>query len=485
MKILLIILFVTQILFSSVGIVSAFKGSAHVLRDGEKLEIKTGFKLEEKDILLTQKQTKLQLIFKDKTIITIGQNSKFEIEAYFYDEKKKPKVKARFGFAKGIFRTVSGKIGKINPDKFKIKANSATIGIRGTKFDVIVTSKNTQIGVLQGIVYHEHNNKIVDINPGEILTFTIKTNIIKVKEGTLKENIKVQKKIKKEAKKTIQKDSKKVIKEVELKKSEITTTKESTVLPKTTIKTVIESLEVVSTPTSTELLSDIKVPTIESIIDNFDEIFISYDDVIDNSPSNATQEETVTTTTNTSSETLTSDLSVDVDINTLKTDELAQYFQYSYWLEENWMDIQKYLAENLTPEDIIQGYIDGGNTASYIGDVSAKVNTAADILKGNINLEINFGTQNISGSIYNIGDYGVNFNGSDSSPSDKTFTSAGFALNSGFDGKSQTVSSASIEGKFYGSTGSIVGGKFNYTLIDGNQNINIINGVYGSKLTTK
>jgi hypothetical protein len=131
MRVFITLLFLTLSLFAGIGKVAALNGNAEVLRGGEQLNVSIGFELEEQDRLTTSDNTKAQIIFNDKTIISIGANSDFNIKSYIYKKSSK-KSKATFGFAKGIFKTITGKIGKINPDRFKLKTSNATIGIRGT-----------------------------------------------------------------------------------------------------------------------------------------------------------------------------------------------------------------------------------------------------------------------------------------------------------------------------------------------------------------
>ena len=46
MRILLLLVFFTNLVFANVGVVSAFKGEANILRDGKNINVKTGLKLE-------------------------------------------------------------------------------------------------------------------------------------------------------------------------------------------------------------------------------------------------------------------------------------------------------------------------------------------------------------------------------------------------------------------------------------------------------
>ena len=164
MKIIIILFSLVNFIYASIAFVSAFKGKAEIIRNGNIINVVVGIKINNKDTIKTYEKTKLQLLFNDNTRITIGKNSNFSIEDYLYDEKRPNKVKAKFRFSKGLFRTISGRIGKLNKSKFKIKVKSATIGIRGTEFDVLVTALETKISVSRGAVYFTQNNNIVDVN---------------------------------------------------------------------------------------------------------------------------------------------------------------------------------------------------------------------------------------------------------------------------------------------------------------------------------
>ena len=115
-------------LFASIGEISALHGNAFILRDGKTIPIMIKTKIEEKDTIKTAKATKLQIIFDDNTIISLGQKSSFQVQEYLFS---KTKVKARFN-VKGLFKSITGKIGHIAPKNFKLKTQNATIGVRGT-----------------------------------------------------------------------------------------------------------------------------------------------------------------------------------------------------------------------------------------------------------------------------------------------------------------------------------------------------------------
>lgn len=135
-KILILLLFLLNLSLSAntVGTITALSGSASIVRDGKSLDATLGAKLQQKDSIKTSDATKVQVIFSDETIISIGKNSNFSIEEFLFDESDAPS--AKFGLLSGAMRTITGKIGKVAPDKFSVKTKTATIGIRGTNFSI-------------------------------------------------------------------------------------------------------------------------------------------------------------------------------------------------------------------------------------------------------------------------------------------------------------------------------------------------------------
>ncbi|WP_373000629.1 FecR domain-containing protein [Sulfurimonas sp.] len=134
--VLLFFLLSVAIFAKDVATVTALNGSAFVERDGTKVEITIGASLQEKDTILTDDKAKVQIIFTDETIVTVGKNSNFSIKEYLFEDSQEPV--AKFAMLKGAMRTITGKIGKIAPDKFSVHAKTALIGIRGTNFSVLV-----------------------------------------------------------------------------------------------------------------------------------------------------------------------------------------------------------------------------------------------------------------------------------------------------------------------------------------------------------
>ena len=107
---------------------------------GPKAEVFAG------DMLITARDSYAQVEMNDGSKMTIRPNSNVRIEAFQF-RKEAPKEDNIFiRLLRGGFRTVTGLIGKRgNPDAYKLRAATATIGIRGTDFTALLCAiKNCQ-----------------------------------------------------------------------------------------------------------------------------------------------------------------------------------------------------------------------------------------------------------------------------------------------------------------------------------------------------
>ncbi|MBI5005773.1 MAG: FecR domain-containing protein [Nitrosomonadales bacterium] len=89
----------------------------------------------EGDVLATSDNGYAQVKMNDGTTMTMRPDSNLKIEAYKFKQDEPKADSAIFRLLKGGFRTVTGLIGKRgDPDAYKLRAATATIGIRGTDF---------------------------------------------------------------------------------------------------------------------------------------------------------------------------------------------------------------------------------------------------------------------------------------------------------------------------------------------------------------
>lgn len=186
MRVLFVILTLSTFLWSNIGNVAALKGDANILRQGKTLKIKSGIELEVKDKIITSSKARVQVILKDNTVVTIGPDSSFVFDAYHFGTKEN--TEASMHIDHGFFRSVTGKIGKIAPERFKVKTVSATIGIRGTDFSALVSEHKEIISCYRGKIVAEIDNISHTVEAG----MTLDNTAGKITKKALSKNRKVQ-----------------------------------------------------------------------------------------------------------------------------------------------------------------------------------------------------------------------------------------------------------------------------------------------------
>lgn len=104
-------------------------------KDDKVRKLTLGSPVYEGDILQSSVQSHAVVAFRDGGRITLQANSVFHVEAFKYD-KATNQENAALRLLKGGVRVVTGLIGRVNHDNYKFRVSAATIGIRGTGFDV-------------------------------------------------------------------------------------------------------------------------------------------------------------------------------------------------------------------------------------------------------------------------------------------------------------------------------------------------------------
>jgi hypothetical protein len=145
-KIAILLLLFTISLFANIGKISAFSGDVKVDRNAKLLNATIGFILEQKDTVKTSDNAKAQIVFEDGTVVSIGKNAVLNINEFINDTSNPKNSKVDVKFAEGAFKTITGGIGKVAPDRFKLQTKSASIGIRGT----IIFGNQEMIACTQG-----------------------------------------------------------------------------------------------------------------------------------------------------------------------------------------------------------------------------------------------------------------------------------------------------------------------------------------------
>lgn len=150
MKAIILIVMMSLYAFANIGTVMAMKGKATIKRSSN-IAVKVGMSIKQGDRLTTKSKSRVQIMLKDDSVVTIGANSSFDFSQYQFTRNKNSKL--HFKAKKGFFRIVTGKIGKLAPNRFRIKTTKALIGIRGTDFSANIMSHKEIIQCHSGSIW--------------------------------------------------------------------------------------------------------------------------------------------------------------------------------------------------------------------------------------------------------------------------------------------------------------------------------------------
>ncbi len=101
------------------------------------------------EVILTASKSATEIVFSDETKIKLGPESEITLDEFVHDPDP-TRSKMIVSFATGVFRFVSGKLDR---SAYQILTPTATMGIRGTSFDMIVEEDGkTIVAVEEGEV---------------------------------------------------------------------------------------------------------------------------------------------------------------------------------------------------------------------------------------------------------------------------------------------------------------------------------------------
>lgn len=127
---------------SEAGKVLMSLGDVKVTRSGQTIALKKGDTVQAGDVILTGPTSNAQVRMTDGAIIAIRSQTEFKINEYQFNGKADGSEKASLSLVKGGVRAVTGVIGRENKDNLKVDGVVATIGIRGTGFNIVYCQGN-------------------------------------------------------------------------------------------------------------------------------------------------------------------------------------------------------------------------------------------------------------------------------------------------------------------------------------------------------
>lgn len=104
---------------------------------GAQRPLQSGATVNEGETLITGRDGVAVLAFPDNSRVTVQPGSQLVIRRYRYNEAEPSAGESVLELVRGGLRAVSGLIGKFAPKSYRVETPVATIGIRGTGFDLL------------------------------------------------------------------------------------------------------------------------------------------------------------------------------------------------------------------------------------------------------------------------------------------------------------------------------------------------------------
>ena len=121
-----------QQISGNVSIIGADKTSR---KAGQRDKIQSG------DTITTDTRSEAMIKLSDESTVVLRPNTQFQFTDFKFEQK--PSDTSIMSILRGTARMISGLIGKNSPNQVAVRASTATIGIRGTDFEVSVITEDT------------------------------------------------------------------------------------------------------------------------------------------------------------------------------------------------------------------------------------------------------------------------------------------------------------------------------------------------------
>ncbi len=122
---------------SAIGKVELLQGQVVIMHADETQGYwaRQGLPLFKQDVIVTREQSRVRLLLKDESVLTVGSRSRMVLDESVYDQR----TKSRFSFLRlsyGKMRCLVKKMLDFKRSEFKVKTATAVAGVRGSDFVV-------------------------------------------------------------------------------------------------------------------------------------------------------------------------------------------------------------------------------------------------------------------------------------------------------------------------------------------------------------
>lgn len=133
-----------------IGKIIAVEGVVTALSGGSERTLSRNAEIFVQELIKVSDDGRAQIQFTDGGLINLISGTEYRVTSYKF-KKLFQKDKSSSELLKGGFRVLSGTIAKNNPANYEIKTPSATIGLRGTVLEAVISGPGLFVGVEQGL----------------------------------------------------------------------------------------------------------------------------------------------------------------------------------------------------------------------------------------------------------------------------------------------------------------------------------------------
>lgn len=119
-----------------IGKVARQQGHAFISVNGKTLPLSKGAEIMEESVVITGRDSRLQIDFIDQSQMILGEDAAVSLEELNLDPPwwSFKKLSQKISVFQGTFRFITGKVAKSNRQAFNFSTPVATMGVRGTDF---------------------------------------------------------------------------------------------------------------------------------------------------------------------------------------------------------------------------------------------------------------------------------------------------------------------------------------------------------------
>ncbi len=118
-----------------IGTFKQIEGEAWIGTTASRRTASSGDGVQVSDRLSTGKTGAATITLKDGTVLTMGPDTTMDLRQFAFDSTTQ-EGNLLLDLLQGSVRVVTGLLGKVNPELFKVKTPTSVVGVRGTDFIV-------------------------------------------------------------------------------------------------------------------------------------------------------------------------------------------------------------------------------------------------------------------------------------------------------------------------------------------------------------